>query len=124
MQNASIGCDGIDKATRGQIASPSYYSTPQLSWVLNNVLLHKKQSLGVFNIMRGRDHGIPSYNKYRELCGLNVAYGFEDFENIPPQVRKVLRDLYAHPDDVDLWVGGASEVPLKDAFIGHTFSCK
>lgn len=32
-----------------------------------------------FDIARGRDFGIPSYNKFRKLCGLSEAKTFEDF---------------------------------------------
>lgn len=29
--------------------------------------------------------------------------------------------VYAHPDDVDLWIGGLVEVARKDAMVGPTF---
>jgi peroxidase len=34
-----------------------------------------------------------------------------------------LKDLYAHPDDVDLLVGGMAEQVTDDGVVGFTFRC-
>jgi len=123
LLNSTSTCYSIDAVLRGQIADYSYYSTPQVSWVMNNYLLRQKESIGTINIQRGRDHGLRGYNFYRELCGLNRAKSFDELYNIPPSVRNELKKLYYHVDDIDLWTGGSAELPIPDGFLGHTFSC-
>uniref|UniRef100_A0A182P439 Uncharacterized protein n=1 Tax=Anopheles epiroticus TaxID=199890 RepID=A0A182P439_9DIPT len=75
--------------------------------------------LAAINIQRGRDHAVRPYNDYRRLGGKPGAYSFDDFA---PDVGPKLRALYAHPDDVDLYVGGILEPPVEGGVVGETFA--
>ena len=74
------------------------------------------------NIQRGRDHGLPGYNVYREVVGLGKAENWDGLRNnIRDKDIENLKKVYKHVDDVDLFVGGILEEPNDDAFIGQTF---
>ena len=77
--------------------------------------------LVALNIQRGRDHGLPGYNVYREVVGLGKAKNWDGLKNIGRKDIKNLKKVYRHVDDVDLFVGGFLEKPNDDAFIGQTF---
>lgn len=81
--------------------------------------------LGALNIQRGRDHGLPSYPAWRRFCNLSVPTTFDGFrwEMPDPSVRERLRQVYGHPDNVDLFVGGVLEEPMRGALVGPTFAC-
>lgn len=81
-------------------------------------------SLAALNINRGRDHGLQGYNAYRSLCGLNSALSFDELYNIPEETREKLRQQYKSVEDIDLFTGGLSELPIEGGVVGTTFACK
>ncbi|XP_021379773.1 peroxidasin homolog isoform X1 [Mizuhopecten yessoensis] len=122
---------GIDPLLRGMFAVSAKKRMP--SEMMNSELTEKlfslanvvAQDLASLNIQRGRDHGLPFYNAYRELCGMSRAASFADFQSeiTSSDIRDKLQALYGHPDNIDLFVGGMSETPLPGAKVGPTFMC-
>ncbi|CAK9294756.1 unnamed protein product [Gordionus sp. m RMFG-2023] len=81
--------------------------------------------LMVLNLMRGREHGVPGYNEWRQFCGFTR---FEDFysmeEEMFPGAAERFSNVYKHPDDIDLFPAGVSELPTNNiGILGPTFSC-
>ncbi|XP_062584185.1 peroxidasin-like isoform X2 [Saccostrea cucullata] len=122
---------GIDPLLRGLFGVASKKRMPEE--VMNKELTEKLfslanavgQDLASLNIQRGRDHGLPFYNDYREICGMKRVTSFDDLANEMPQrnVRNKLQALYGHPDNIDLFVGGMAEKPVDGGKVGPTFLC-
>ena len=96
----------------------------------------KQIDLAATNINRAREHGIPSYNKYREFCGLGLASSFNDLANtMGASSIASLQSVYNNVNDIDLWVGGLAEGVFIDgnrvndtfrpggSVVGATFKC-
>lgn len=80
--------------------------------------------LAAINIQRGRDHGIPSYVSWRVPCGLSPIESWEDLDNIVgPRSAERIRRAYDAVEDIDLFVGGISERPVRGGLVGPTFAC-
>jgi peroxidase len=75
--------------------------------------------------MRGREHGIPSYNRWRKFCGMPSAQTFEDLKEqiLDSSIRTALADNFASPDDLDLYVGAMVEDPVIGGLVGSTLAC-
>lgn len=76
------------------------------------------------NIQRSRDHGLPSYNDFREFCGLPRACSWDEPpEEIRPNVWAKLQDIYETTGDIELFPAGIAEVPFDGGVVGRTFNC-
>ncbi|VDK26443.1 unnamed protein product [Anisakis simplex] len=55
--------------------------------------------LATINIQRGRDHGLPPYVRFRQLCGLSGARTMDDFarEILSTEARAKLKRVYGTP---------------------------
>lgn len=100
--------------------------------VRQNLFLHSDdsnltQDLVALNIQRGRDHGLPGYNDYREFCGLPRASNFNTsaggLVDHKPEVAALLQQAYQCPDDIDLFSGLVSEMPSRGSQVGPTTQC-
>lgn len=63
------------------------------------------------NIQRGRDHALPAYMKWRQLCGLDTVTSWRELSTILPEMFVArLQNLYKSVEDIDLFLGGLLEV--------------
>ncbi|CAG9772547.1 unnamed protein product [Ceutorhynchus assimilis] len=121
--------NSFDELTRGlgtqpELAADAYHDREiTLNW-LRQPGQQLGQDLKAICIQRNRDHGLASYNDYRHFCGLPKARSFHDFLDVisKDNVRR-LANLYEHPDDVDLTVGGSLEAIVPGTLAGPTFLC-
>lgn len=96
---------GIDPLMRGLFGvaakrlRPGEFLNSELTERLFNLANEVAQDLAAFNLQRGRDHGIRSYNEYRKYCGLRPATTFDDFQSDISnlEVRRRLQEVYGHP---------------------------
>ncbi|XP_075976123.1 salivary peroxidase/catechol oxidase-like [Anticarsia gemmatalis] len=120
--------DSFDDIVRGIVASNAGESDPHCTAEITNLLFKSRNKWGMdliaMDIQRGRDHGIASYNDFREICGLPRARTFQDLIGEMSQDRiNALQYLYECVDDIDLFVGGALERDVQGSILGHTFQC-
>ena len=85
--------------------------------VTNHLFQAKNKNFGMdlvaLNIQRGRDHGLPGYNAFRELCGLGRVRSFDLLaDTIPHKIVERLKMIYTDVDDIDLFIGGIVETSV------------
>ncbi|CAG9787403.1 unnamed protein product [Diatraea saccharalis] len=131
FQNPSLletSSESFDDIVRGALAHVCSEADPYCSGDVTNLLFKTRRAWGLdliaIDIQRGRDHGIASYNNFREICGLRRAKTFQDLSGEIPQDRiYALSQLYECVDDIDLFVGGVMEQAVHGSTLGHTFQC-
>ncbi|XP_072356644.1 thyroid peroxidase [Scyliorhinus torazame] len=122
---------GLSPLFRGLLAKPAKLQTSdqmmieELTEKLFTLTSAVALDLASLNLQRGRDHGLPGYNDWREFCELerletkaNLRKAISDLD----LVEKIM-DLYGHPNNIDIWLGGLAEDFLPGARIGPLFAC-
>uniref|UniRef100_A0A1I7WNU8 Uncharacterized protein n=1 Tax=Heterorhabditis bacteriophora TaxID=37862 RepID=A0A1I7WNU8_HETBA len=96
-----------------------------LTFIVDSLRPSRRIDLAAIIIQMGRDHGIPGYLDWRRFCGLEnlqsfsaISGQFKSSVNISDFVK-----IYEAPEDIDLFVGGLAELPVKGALLGPTFAC-
>ncbi|XP_014669845.1 PREDICTED: peroxidasin homolog [Priapulus caudatus] len=122
---------GVDPLLRGlfgvaaKLFQPDQMMNTELIDRLFEMVHEVALDLGALNVQRGRDHGLPSYNAWREYCGLAPARTFHELrrEISSREVINKLQTVYGHPDNIDVFIGGMSEDKVEGARMGPTFMC-
>ncbi|KAK6179799.1 hypothetical protein SNE40_012075 [Patella caerulea] len=107
---------GVDGVVLGMISTLSekedHIIVEDLRGNVFGPLDFNQRDLAAINIQRGRDHGLPGYNKVREAYGLAPK---EDWTSINPAISSILvrlQSLYGNttrPDELDVFTGGLLE---------------
>ncbi|KAL6441885.1 hypothetical protein ACFW04_002349 [Cataglyphis niger] len=80
--------------------------------------------LASLNIQRGRDHGLPPYVRWREICSLSPIKSFEDLDRVmSSEIARKFRSLYSSVEDIDLFSAGLAEKSVTGGLVGPTFAC-
>ncbi|XP_018570827.1 peroxidase-like [Anoplophora glabripennis] len=120
--------DNFDDLARGLNTQCQHAADQFHDSEITHFLFRAQQQFGsdlkALDVQRNRDHGLASYNDYREYCGLPRATYFNDFLDVinSDNVQR-LAALYECPDDVDLTVGGSLEQHVPGTLVGPTFLC-
>ncbi|WAR22967.1 PERC-like protein, partial [Mya arenaria] len=112
---------GVGDICRGLTRSPVEKVDKSLTEQITNHLFERERGFGgdlaATNIQRGRDYAIPGYQAYRRLCELHGQFSHTRI------VQRKLNDIYRSPEDIDLFPGGVSEIPVNGGKVGPTFAC-
>lgn len=116
--------DGIEPHLRGMTSQVLEELDATVIGELRNFLFGPAGAGGMdlpaLNIQRGRDLGLPSYNRARQDFGLAPVTSFAQItSNV--SVQDALASVYASVDDIDVWVGGLAEDHFPGAMVGELF---
>lgn len=122
---------GVDPLLRGMFMTPAKLKKPtqNLNSELTERLFYATHAvaldLAAINIQRSRDHAIPSYTKWRQVCNMSEVNSFDDLakEISNKNIRDKLEQLYGSVHNIDVWVGGILENQVEGGKVGPLFRC-
>jgi len=118
----------VDAVILGLVKQAAHHRGKSMSEQMTNYLFQPEgldfgADLCTININRGRDHGVPGYNKWRKWCGLSEIKTWNDaYKILDAAAVNKYKNLYKHPDDIDLFSAGVSE-KIMEGVVGPTFGC-
>ena len=71
------------------------------------------------NIQRGRDHGLPDFNRMRTAIGLNALQSFDELTSNAALAER-LTEIYGTPDQADPWIAMVAEDHVPGTSVGET----
>uniref|UniRef100_A0A4W6GA16 Eosinophil peroxidase n=1 Tax=Lates calcarifer TaxID=8187 RepID=A0A4W6GA16_LATCA len=122
---------GLDPIVRGLVGrqaklnTQDHMMTEELRDRLFKFSADLALDLAALNLQRGRDHGLPGYNKWRKFCGLSQPKNLAELAKVMnnTDLAKKLLDLYGTPDNIDVWLGGVAEPFVRGGRVGPLFAC-
>ncbi|XP_037652272.1 thyroid peroxidase [Sebastes umbrosus] len=122
---------GIEPTLRGALgtAASAISTNMLLTEELTERLIVLKEpqfmDLASLNLQRGRDHALPGYNDWRAFCGLERINTLDGFQEVMrnSRVAEKIAQIYKHPDNIDVWLGGLVEYLLPGSRTGPLFAC-
>lgn len=75
------------------------------------------------NIQRARDHGIPTYEKLRSICGLSQGSDTSPPSDINQSTWNSLLNTFQFSKNIEAFTGGLAEATPPDGVVGPLFSC-
>ncbi|XP_029683404.1 thyroid peroxidase-like isoform X3 [Takifugu rubripes] len=122
---------GVDPLVRGAIGTPAdtrnthMFLSDEVTDRLIVLNVPRLMDLAALNLQRGRDHALPGYNAWRQFCGLKRIQTLSDLKAVVGNCRvaRKIWNMYKHPDNIDVWLGGLFEKFLPGARVGPLFSC-
>ncbi|KAG5666643.1 hypothetical protein PVAND_014659 [Polypedilum vanderplanki] len=119
----------FDELTRGMITQMSQLTDSNFDEQIREFLFKHKRDYGddlrSIDITRGRDHGLASYNSFRDFCGLPKATKWEDYLDLISLIDlQHLQEVYEDYRDVELSVGALLEAQIDNTTLaGPTLLC-
>ncbi|XP_071339083.1 eosinophil peroxidase-like [Trachinotus anak] len=122
---------GLDPILRGLVGrqaklnTQDHMMTDELRDRLFEFSAELALDLGALNMQRGRDHGLPGYNKWRQFCGLSQPQNLAELAKVlnNTELARNLLNLYGTPDNIDVWLGGVAEPFVRGGRVGPLFAC-
>ncbi|XP_046553617.1 thyroid peroxidase-like [Haliotis rubra] len=118
--------NGIKEVFEGLLKDNSQKADDKITNGLTDHLFEHVQTangakdLVSFNIQRGRDHGLPSYQAFRDKA---MQFASDNSISITtPAVPPCASTVYSNTTSIDLYAGAMSETPVPGGLVGPTFA--